>query len=401
MATLTIQLPGFPPVSHVLSEETITIGRMRGNAIVLDDSSVSLFHAKITRKNGEYFLKDLNSTNGTAVNGQFVNEARLNDLDRVKFADIAGQFLAETSPAVASKPVIPAAEPVAQPEPPAATTFIAKPPPAPVAAPVEPPPKPPVVLPGVAIVSATRPAAPPAAPLPRPPAQPDELRRLKVGPRILPLVAGAVALIGIGIIGWTFFHSGGKPADGSAGAVLPSATAVPPKRNDSAVAPVQPEPVAKNPPAKPAAPVPVTEGGPAASISQWVKELGNPDPLIRRQAARNLHSSGADARGAIPALRTALQDSDAEVQMWSALALVNNKSYDKAAIPILVRTLQNENPVLRQVACLSLALIPYEGAEKESVVPALVETAGKDADEDVRKAAGSALKVIAPESTAN
>src|SRR3954469_21049352 len=92
MSTLTIQLPGFPAVSHVLSGDTITIGRMEGNTIVIDDTSVSLLHAKITQKDGEFFLKDLNSTNGTIVNGQAIKEAKLRDLDRVRFADISGQF---------------------------------------------------------------------------------------------------------------------------------------------------------------------------------------------------------------------------------------------------------------------------------------------------------------------
>src|SRR5215471_7906645 len=102
MPTLTIQLPGLPPVSHVLKDETITIGRMKGNTIVIDDSSISLMHARITRKNGDYYLKDLNSTNGTTLNGQLVAEARLRDLDRVRFAEITAQFQAEAVAATAS-----------------------------------------------------------------------------------------------------------------------------------------------------------------------------------------------------------------------------------------------------------------------------------------------------------
>jgi HEAT repeat protein len=106
---------------------------------------------------------------------------------------------------------------------------------------------------------------------------------------------------------------------------------------------------------------------------------------------------GAEAKEGIPALREALKDKDQDVQMWAALALVNNQEFDKRVVPVLVRVLQNDNPVLRQVACLSLGLIPYLESEKESVVPALAETAGKDANDDVRKAALSALSIIAPE----
>jgi hypothetical protein len=66
-------------------------------------------------------------------------------------------------------------------------------------------------------------------------------------------------------------------------------------------------------------------------------------------------------------------------------------------VPILVHVLKNENSVLRQVACLSLGLVPYEDKDKEIVVPALAEIAGRDTDEDVRKAAKSALNIIAPD----
>src|SRR6476646_9800447 len=97
MSTLIIQLPGLPEVAHVLKDETITIGRMKGNTIVIEDSSISLMHAKITRKNGDFLLKDLNSTNGTSVNDQPIGEVRLRDQDRVRFAEITCQFVADTA----------------------------------------------------------------------------------------------------------------------------------------------------------------------------------------------------------------------------------------------------------------------------------------------------------------
>src|SRR3954469_2257542 len=92
MPTLTIQLPGQLPVFHVLKDETITIGRMKGNTIVVEDSSISLMHAKITRKDGQFYVKDLNSTNGTSLNGQPLGEAKLKHMDKVRFAEITGSF---------------------------------------------------------------------------------------------------------------------------------------------------------------------------------------------------------------------------------------------------------------------------------------------------------------------
>src|SRR6266850_2530140 len=100
MPTLMIQLPGLPPVSHVLKDETTTIGRFKGNTIVIEDASISLMHAKITRKDGQFYLKDLNSTNGTIVNGQPIGEVRLRDQDRVRFAEITTQFVADAEATV-------------------------------------------------------------------------------------------------------------------------------------------------------------------------------------------------------------------------------------------------------------------------------------------------------------
>jgi len=68
------------------------------------------------------------------------------------------------------------------------------------------------------------------------------------------------------------------------------------------------------------------------------------------------------------------------------------------AVPILVHVLHNENSVLRQVTCLSLGLV-VRGLEKDAVVPALAETAGKRHRRGVRKAARIALNIIAPTCT--
>ncbi len=47
----------------------ITLGRDRKNKVVLDDNLASRFHALIQKIKDAYFIKDLNSTNGTLVNG--------------------------------------------------------------------------------------------------------------------------------------------------------------------------------------------------------------------------------------------------------------------------------------------------------------------------------------------
>ncbi len=61
----------------------VTIGREEGNVLRLNDERVSRFHAKIQFDNGEVIITDLESTNGTRVNGNVVQIRRLRPGDRI------------------------------------------------------------------------------------------------------------------------------------------------------------------------------------------------------------------------------------------------------------------------------------------------------------------------------
>lgn len=61
----------------------VTIGREEGNLLRLNDERVSRYHAKVQSDNGEIILTDLESTNGTRVNGVVVQIRRLRAGDRV------------------------------------------------------------------------------------------------------------------------------------------------------------------------------------------------------------------------------------------------------------------------------------------------------------------------------
>ncbi|HWG41622.1 MAG TPA: FHA domain-containing protein [Gemmataceae bacterium] len=61
----------------------VTIGREEGNVLRLNDERISRFHAKIQFDNGEIILTDLESTNGTRVNGIVVQIRRLRPGDRI------------------------------------------------------------------------------------------------------------------------------------------------------------------------------------------------------------------------------------------------------------------------------------------------------------------------------
>src|SRR4051812_29049881 len=61
----------------------VTIGREEGNVLRLNDERVSRFHAKVQFDNNEVILTDLESTNGTRVNGNVIQIRRLRPGDRV------------------------------------------------------------------------------------------------------------------------------------------------------------------------------------------------------------------------------------------------------------------------------------------------------------------------------
>jgi Ca-activated chloride channel family protein len=53
----------------IILKEKVEIGRANDNDIVIADPSVSSYHCVIVQQDGDYFLHDLNSTNGTYANG--------------------------------------------------------------------------------------------------------------------------------------------------------------------------------------------------------------------------------------------------------------------------------------------------------------------------------------------
>ena len=264
------------------------------------------------------------------------------------------------------------------------------------------PPRPAPVPVTAAPVAARAPA--PVAPAPPRPASeaPKPFDFGRFISRVVGVLGGAVALCVVGFLVWNMAHGGFDVASRQAKKSDSSITAIPfvaepEKRVDALAAIPSPNPAAQ--PARSDSAAPAAPPGPE-TVGPLSLALRDPDPAERRRAVTTLHSLGAQAKEAAPALHAALDDADQDVRMWAALTLVNNELHDKATIPILIGVLQRENPVLRQVACLSLGLIPYEDYEKSTVVPALTETANKDGDDEVRKAAVSALNIIAPDAAA-
>jgi DNA-binding response OmpR family regulator len=72
-----------------LAEPLTTIGRWEDNDVVVDDRWVSRNHARIRREGEQYVLEDLESRNGTLVNGRRItDQAVLADGDRIQVAPL-------------------------------------------------------------------------------------------------------------------------------------------------------------------------------------------------------------------------------------------------------------------------------------------------------------------------
>ncbi|MDO5781523.1 MAG: DUF6382 domain-containing protein [Eubacteriales bacterium] len=95
-ATLVSREPGELATIY-LDQDITVIGKLKTAAdAVINVPTVSRIHAKIRRRDGEYYLTDLNSRNGTSVNGQMLKTGEdyfLKDEDEVDFAQARYIFL--------------------------------------------------------------------------------------------------------------------------------------------------------------------------------------------------------------------------------------------------------------------------------------------------------------------
>jgi uncharacterized RDD family membrane protein YckC len=77
----------------------LTIGRDPSNDLVLPDAMVSRRHAVIEHRNGQFFLRDCSSANGSVVNGDRVSERGLRDGDLVAIGTMRLLFREEAAEA--------------------------------------------------------------------------------------------------------------------------------------------------------------------------------------------------------------------------------------------------------------------------------------------------------------
>lgn len=77
MARLVVLSEGFTGKSYELKVERTTIGRVEDNSFCIPDGSMSSHHAEVLMRGEEIIVRDLDSTNGTFIDGEPVTEAPL------------------------------------------------------------------------------------------------------------------------------------------------------------------------------------------------------------------------------------------------------------------------------------------------------------------------------------
>lgn len=95
---LVLSMDGLVLREIVLDRERIHIGRKGTNELQIEDLAISGEHARITTLLGDAFLEDLDSTNGTYVNGKPVTRKALMDGDVIELGKYRLKFFAAHPP---------------------------------------------------------------------------------------------------------------------------------------------------------------------------------------------------------------------------------------------------------------------------------------------------------------
>ena len=117
MAKLVIRNQGMTGRTFDLNVDRTTVGRVEENTFQIADASVSSRHAEILLRGSEILVRDLNSTNGTFLNGEKISEALLKPGQTLRFGQVElkiddGQPLTAAPPPVPVSAPLPAKTPV-------------------------------------------------------------------------------------------------------------------------------------------------------------------------------------------------------------------------------------------------------------------------------------------------
>ena len=109
MAKLVILTQGLNGRSHELNVDRTTIGRVEDNMFQIAESSVSSHHCEVLLRGSDVVIKDLNSTNGTFINGEQITERVLKPGQTLRLGQI--ELKLDTGAAASASATAPAPAP--------------------------------------------------------------------------------------------------------------------------------------------------------------------------------------------------------------------------------------------------------------------------------------------------
>ena len=95
MVKLILSLENALLSEHPLDKDRMTIGRRPTNDIQIDNLAISGEHAVIVQMGNDYFIEDLDSTNGTLVNNKAIKKHLLQHGDLVEFGKYQLKYVSE------------------------------------------------------------------------------------------------------------------------------------------------------------------------------------------------------------------------------------------------------------------------------------------------------------------
>src|SRR5438270_13254282 len=104
MAKLVLLSAGMTGRTHELKVDKTTIGRVEDNTFQIAEPSVSSHHCEVLLRGSDIVIKDLNSTNGSYINGEKITESVLKPGQILRLGQIEMRLEIDSAPAT-KKPV--------------------------------------------------------------------------------------------------------------------------------------------------------------------------------------------------------------------------------------------------------------------------------------------------------
>jgi hypothetical protein len=98
MGKLVVSLDGVVIKEVQITKDKTTLGRRPYNDMVIDNLAVSGEHAVLQMVGNDVFIEDLNSTNGTYINGKAIKKQLLAHNDTVEIGKYKIKYLTDESP---------------------------------------------------------------------------------------------------------------------------------------------------------------------------------------------------------------------------------------------------------------------------------------------------------------